>query len=288
MKLAAPVLVALVALAVAPPARGDLPPPPGYARVEYSYQLAAPVEGRAIVAFPTYGNDGAVAEVIEAGKQYRTVQGYAPGLYSLARADADALPKKEEEAKQLLGARAVQCIKAMPRVYQVPIKDGFTQMRDVFRITMNDAKCRTELVSTTYEGNGKKAEGGVLSDGTRRVPAPFAAFEVPPIGDIGLDLAGAQKASDAPPAPAPVDPPPSDPQSPAAPSEPPATSEPPSAGCAGCAGAGRSPSGGVWTTLGMLTLAATLRRWRARRAPAARGPAAAAAASASGSRRRAR
>jgi len=261
MKLVAPALFALLALGLARPSRADVPPPPGYTRVAYSYQLSAPVEGRAIVAFPTYTNAGGVAEVMEGGKEYRTVQGYAPGLYSVARADADALPKGDEDVKKLLAARGVQCIKAMPRIYQVPIKNGFTQMRDVFRVTMNEGKCRTELVSTTYEGNGKKAEGGVLSNGTRNVPAPFAAFEIDPIGDIGIDLAGAPKASDAP-SPAPLDAPANGPSSPAAPAEPPATHEPPSAGCAGCADTGRSPSGDAWALGGLLALGAALQRRR--------------------------
>ncbi|MEJ7730358.1 MAG: hypothetical protein WKG00_14210 [Polyangiaceae bacterium] len=264
MKLVAPALVALLAVGLARPARADVPPPPGYIRVGYSFQLSAPVEGRAIVAFPTYTSAGAVAEVMEAGEAYRSWQGYSPGLYSLTRADADALPKTDEAVKTLLAERGVQCIKATPRIFQVPIKNGFTEVRDVFRITMNEGKCRTELVSTTYEGNGKKAEGGVLSNGTRNVPPPFAAFEVQPIGDIGLDLTGAPKASDAPPPVSPADPPSSDPSRPVAPAEPPTTHEPPSAGCAGCSDGGRSPSGGGWALGGLLALAAALQRRRAR------------------------
>ena len=63
MKVPALVLAAALALASAPRASADVPPPPGYTRVAYSYQLAAPVEGRAIVAFPTYTSGGGVPGV---------------------------------------------------------------------------------------------------------------------------------------------------------------------------------------------------------------------------------
>lgn len=166
-------------LGAGPSARADVAPPPGRTRVAYHYQLERPVEGRVVVAFATYTNSDSNAQVLEAGKEYSTVQGYRPGLYSLVPADAAALPKKYEEAKQSLETRGAVCLKQVPRVFEVPTAAGFNQVSDVFQITMVEGKCQTRLASTTYRGGDKTARAACSTTAGARCPRPSKATACP-------------------------------------------------------------------------------------------------------------
>lgn len=251
-----------ISLAAEPAVRADVPPPPGRTRVAYRFRLDQAPEGRVIVAFPTYNfTDGAPSQVLEVAKDYNTVQGYQPGIYSLDRADASALPKKYDEAKAFLESHAAVCLKQVPRVFEVPTGNGFNEVTDTFRVSMADGKCRTQLTSTTYRGNGKSGQGGVLSNGKRRVPAPFRG-DVPPVTDSGLDLSAAAAGPIATPTAAtptdttPTDTTPTDASPPNQPSATPVAPAARSVGCAGCTTAGQAPLRFEWVAVALGLLGA--------------------------------
>ena len=236
-------------------ALADVAPEPGQTRVAYRYRVDSAIEGHTLVAYPTYTGKDDLLQVMSPGTDYRTVQGYRPGIYSVADADVTSLPKTSEEVRGFLEAHAAVCVKEVPRVFQVTSSDGFNEMVDVLHARLVDGKCKTSLASTVYSGNGKTGEGSVLANGKRSVPSPFGG-DVPGVGDVGLDLSGATPAGDA--SPKPTTSSAGDGTSPADSSS---TTKPRGGGCGACAtSAAEAPVLPGAAAMTMLALAALLRR----------------------------
>jgi hypothetical protein len=251
--------IAAVALAVGlagGAARADLPPPDGMTRVWYQFRIEGVPEDTALVAFPEHDSSRRDSHVLtlQAGKDNVSVKGYPPGLYALSPADAAALVGLDDNAaKSLLAAKAQPCLKAVPRVYQVPTTTKVERMVDVLRVTRTSAGCSTQLVTTHYAGKGGiEGDGGVDAAGHRLPPAPFGR-DLPGVVDSGLSLdpAAAPPAWATPPDQTGA----ASPQSGMPPSE---------AGRGGCAGCMEAPvsSGGVPALLVALGLALGLGRRR--------------------------
>lgn len=203
-----PLRISLVALALASAAavaRADVPPPPGITRVQYLFHVDVVPEGHAVIAFPTYDpGTGGRFVTLEAGKDVQSFQGYRPGLYLLPAADAAALAGKDEPAlKAALDASARQCLKQVPRVYELPDEARITKITDTIHLDRTAAGCEARLVRTQYEGPaGERGEGGVDASGKRTPPAPFG--KVPDITESGFVLAASGPAPAPTPTPTPT------------------------------------------------------------------------------------
>lgn len=244
-------LVLLAGLLLAAPARADVPPPDGQTRVHYLFRVDALPDGAALVAYPSYDTDGGNAIILAAGKDVPSFQGYRPGIYALPAADVAALPRKDHaEAGKYLEAKARQCLKEVPRVFQVATTAGITRMTDVIHVTTAPEGCKVSLVSTLYEGpGGARGEGGLDARGHRTPPAPFGKDDLPAVEGFTLDPSATP--------PAPEAPPPNNPgPTPVTPGKPEA---PPPAAASGCSVA---PSPAPW----LLAPLALLLRRRTRRA----------------------
>ncbi len=242
-------------------AHADLPPEPGHTRVNYQFQIDAAIDGRALVAFPIYNftDNESHSQVLAAGTDVRPVQGYTPGIYSVATADVASIPKGQDEAEKFLKAHGALCLKHVPRVFDVPTSTGVDGITDVIHVSQSGVGCQASLAKTIYGGpGGKRGEGGADASGNRTPPAPFASG-LPSLGDSGFALASTST-------------PPSQPASSAAPSALPSPSTPsapsavdPPKGGAGCAGCAVSQSSAPWGAVGLSALL-SLAAWRRRSA----------------------
>ncbi len=177
----------LAALATTGSARADLPPPEGQTRVAYSFRVVGSVAGVVLVAFPTDApNRGQYAQ-LELDKDWTLVQGFRPGIYSIASADFAALGDKDAtEVRQILATKGRVCVKTVPRVFQVPEDTKVSAMTDVFRIDATPQACRVSLQKTIYTGpNGERGEGSVDESGQRIVPEPFGD-DLPEVAGLGF------------------------------------------------------------------------------------------------------
>jgi hypothetical protein len=197
--------VAVAAALAGTRARADLPPPEGMTRVDYLFRVDGVPEGTALVAFPAHnmGEEGGLVVPLTAGTDVRSFQGYTPGIYALAPADAAKIPREDRgeqaQAEAYLTAKARKCLKQVPRVFQVATTTGLSRMTDVIHVNATAGGCSATLVTTIYEGaNGARGEGGVDANGERTPPAPFGK-DFANIKESGLDVSGAPPPAPTPP-----------------------------------------------------------------------------------------
>ena len=159
----------------------------------YAFQVTGSVQGVELVAYPMNTGSGTARFLrLELDKEWRPVQGFVPGIYSLPAADAADLAlfdgKDDDALGRVLASKGHVCAKAVPRVFQVSVDTKIEAMVDVFRVDATPSGCRAALVKTLYSNaQGAHGEGSVDASGRRVPPEPFGD-DLPEVGDLGFPL----------------------------------------------------------------------------------------------------
>jgi hypothetical protein len=241
----AAVVLAASTLGFAPEGRADLPPPDGTKFVSYAFTVDAVPKDFVLLAYPCSGSSGVpVVDVamVEGGKPVAVGRrGGNCKLYGMARADFEAFQKARKPSDHGADVKSLDALFAGPKV--MPCDGGPT-----LAFTLPSSDPRSEIVEALAVRK-LDATGCVVRAAASVVPAPSAAPsstttpEAPP--------------TSLPTAPLPTAPPPSDPQAPLA--------QPPGArGCGGCAVSSSEAGLSVFVAVGLVALASTRRKGRAR------------------------